>query len=105
MCRELPAEQNSVSTHIRAEPEKAQAPWRAGPTHGPQIIYFVGGKLLFDFLHILRDVILLLESVLGRKQPGQHVLQGCLIAVQVHVHLGDGAGGVSPGAPVLLLRR
>lgn len=65
----------------------------------------MGGKLVFDFFHIIGDLILLLERVLGRKQPGQHVLQGCLIAVQIHVDLSDSAGGLSPGTPVLLLWR
>lgn len=65
----------------------------------------MGGKLVFDFFYIIRNVILLLERVLGGKQPGEHFLQRYLIAVQIHVNLGDSARGFSSGTLMLLLQR
>lgn len=42
----------------------------------------MGVKLLFDFFHKRGDGRLRLQAVLGGEQPGQHLLQGALVAFQ-----------------------
>lgn len=61
-------------------------------------------ELVFDLLHVVRHVVLHVQRVFGRQQPGEHLFQRDLIRVQtdLHVHLHQCAGRLWPCAAHLL---
>ncbi|TNN68482.1 hypothetical protein EYF80_021267 [Liparis tanakae] len=85
---------------------------KSDPSAGLQVSYLVRVKLLFDFFHIVRHLLLDMQGILGRQQPGQDLLQRGLVDVQVHfqqaalrrpLRLRQAAGGLWPGAAACFL--